>query len=142
VLTMPATDWVPVPDCQWQLDGADIPGATNISLHITSFSEAHAGAYSVVMSNFVRTTSKTVAHLELAGPLTLGPSLTTVDGNIQFVITASNAAPFLLLTTTNLGPDTPWIPLATNQESCLTFLFTHTNPLGEPRRFFRAIPWP
>jgi hypothetical protein len=142
VLDMPATNWVPVPDCQWLFNGQEIPGATNTSLLVTNFNEPQVGAYSVLMSNFVRTTTKPVAHLDLAGPLLLQSVPVTIDGVVDLVLTASNAPPFLLVTATNLAPNTPWLPLATNQGSCLTFVFTNANLLAEPRRFFRAIPWP
>jgi hypothetical protein len=50
--------------------------------------------------------------------------------------------PFVLVTKTNLDVNVPWVPLITNQESCLTFFFTNVNLLADPRRFFRANPWP
>lgn len=141
-LHMPATDWVPVPDCQWLLDDKEITGATNTSLLITEFDLSQTGAYSVVMSNFVRTATHTVAHLDMAGPFTLESLLSANNGNADFVITASDAPPFLLVTSTNLDPTSPWIPLVTNQEPCLIFHFTHSNLSADPQRFFRAIPWP
>ena len=140
-LTMPATNWVPVPHCQWRLNGMNITGATNVTLLLTNFSLMHTGAYSVVMSNFVRVATNTVAHLGLAEPLMLQPSLTTNNGNVGFVITISNAAPFVLVTKTNLDVSFPWVPLITNQDCCFTFFFTNFNLLADPRRFFRAIPW-
>jgi len=142
LLTQPATNWVPVPTCQWRLNGQNIPGATNTTLLVTDFSLIQTGAYSVVMSNFVRTATNTVAYLDLAGPLVLGYTLTTNNGSVGFVIIASNAAPFLLVTKTDLDASIPWVPLFTNQESCLTFFFTNGNLLADPRRFFHAIPWP
>jgi hypothetical protein len=141
-LDMPATNWVPVPACQWRLNGQDLPGATNTSLVITNFSLMHTGAYSVVMSNFVRTATNTVADVDLAGPLTLNPTLTTNNGVVDLLITISNAAPLLLETKTNLDPNIPWLPLATNLEACRTFLHTNNDALADPARFFRAVPWP
>jgi hypothetical protein len=93
------------------------------------------------MSNFVRTATNTVAHLDLAGPLVLQPWLTTHSGAVEFVISISNAVPFILVTSTNLDANTPWVPLVTNQESCLTFSYTNVNLIADPRRFFRAVPW-
>jgi subtilisin-like proprotein convertase family protein len=142
LLDMPATNWVPAPACQWRLNGHDLDGATNTSLLLTNFSTVHTGAYSVVMSNFVRVATNTVAILDLAGPLTLQPSMVTNDGTVNLLIAASNAAPFLLVTKTNLDAAIPWEPVFTNQESCLTFLFTNANMLADPTRFFRAVPWP
>ncbi len=141
-LTMPATNWVPAPICQWRLNGENIPGATSPTLLLTNFSLAQTGAYSVVMSNFVRVSTNTVAHLALAEPLVLGHQLSTNNGNVGLVISASNAAPFLLQTTTNLEPVIMWEPLFTNQTATPLFFFTNANLLAEPRRFFRAIHWP
>jgi hypothetical protein len=132
VLEMPATNWCPLPACQWQMDGFDILNATNLSLVVTQ-----AGTYSVFMSNFVSTASTIVAYVEVAGPFLLEHALQTNNANVRFLITASNAAPFVLQTTTNL---IEWVSLLTNPNPCVPIIYT--NPLVEPRRFFRAIPWP
>ena len=133
LLQMPATNWFPVPACQWLRDGIAILNATNVSLTVTQ-----AGTYSVIMSNFVAVTTNMVAHVEIAGPFLLGRSLVTNNATISFVLAASNAAPFILQTTTNLG--SAWWSLVTNPNPCVLLLFTNT--LAEPRRFFRAVPWP
>jgi hypothetical protein len=56
VLALPATFTVsvtgdPVPACQWQRNGLDIPGATNPSFTIASVRPTDAGAYTVKVSN-------------------------------------------------------------------------------------------
>jgi hypothetical protein len=133
LLQMPATNWFPVPACQWLRDGIAVLNATNTSLIVTQ-----AGTYSVIMSNFVAANTNLVAHVEVAGPFLLGRSLKTNNATINFVVAASNAAPFILQTTTNLGSE--WSSLVTNPNPCVLLLFT--NNLADPRRFFRAIPWP
>jgi hypothetical protein len=133
LLEMPATNWCPLPACQWQRDGLDILNATNLSLVVTQ-----AGTYSVVMSNFVSVAMSTVAYVELAGPFLLEYALQTNNANVDFLITASNAAPFILQTATNL--EGQWVSLLTNPNPCVPIIFTNT--LAEPRRFFRAVPWP
>jgi hypothetical protein len=105
LLEMPATNWCPLPSCQWRLNGEDMPGATGTNLLISNFTAMQAGTYSVVMSNFVRMTTNTVAYLELAGPFLLGYALATNNAYVGFVIAASNATAFVLVTTTDL--DTP-----------------------------------
>jgi hypothetical protein len=142
LLTMPATNWVPVPACQWRLHGLPIPGATNTALLVTNFSLMQTGVYSVVMSNFVRATTNTVAQLELATPLVLSHEVVMNSGLLQFLISVSNAGPFVLATKTDLDPAIPWTPLATNQDFSPVFLFTNANLLADPHRFFRALPWP
>ncbi|HMJ65292.1 MAG TPA: immunoglobulin domain-containing protein [Candidatus Binatia bacterium] len=132
LLEMPATNWCPLPACQWQLNGQPILNATNASLVVTQ-----AGAYSVVMSNFVSAATNVIAYVDLAGPFLLQYALQTNNPNVNFLITASNAAPFILQTTTNLGD--AWVSLATNPNPCVPLIFT--NLLTGPRRFFRAAPW-
>jgi hypothetical protein len=132
LLEMPATNWCPLPACQWRRNGEDILNATNASLVVTQ-----AGTYSVVMSNFVAVAMTTVAYVELAGPFLLQYALQTNNPNVEFLITASNAAPFILQTTSNL---IDWVSLITNPNPCVPI--TLTNTLAEPRRFFRALPWP
>lgn len=139
-LDMPATNWCPLPACQWRLNGIDIPGATGLTLPVTAFDESKVGTYSVVMSNFVRKTTRDVAYLALAGPFTLDRSWTTVAGKLAFVINASNSTPFVLQTSTNLS--SPWQSVATNPDPCLMLIYTNPGALTVPQRFFRAAPWP
>ena len=142
LLTLPATNWIPSPDCQWRLNGQDIPGGTNATLLLTNFSMMQTGAYSVVVSNFIRVATNTVADLALAGPLVLGHAIAAYYGTPAFVITASNYPPFILVTSTNLASGSSWVPLITNENCGDIFRFTNANSLEDPRRFFRAIPWP
>jgi alpha-tubulin suppressor-like RCC1 family protein len=60
----------PVPTWQWQLNGADIPGATNSSFSLASVGVADAGTYTVTLSN--------AAGVAVSAPalLTLGPVAT------------------------------------------------------------------
>src|ERR1051325_8682682 len=59
---MTATNWCPVPTVQWRLNGSPLANATNSSLVLTNFSNTQTGLYSVVISNFVRVTTNTVAY--------------------------------------------------------------------------------
>jgi hypothetical protein len=140
VLSMPAADWVPAPACQWRFNGVDMPGETGASLTVNNFSALKVGTYSVQMSNFVRTVTRDVANLALAGPFQLNHWWSTNDGNVGFVINASNPSPFRIETTTNLN--NPWIPIATNQDPTAILLYTNPGSLTDPQRFFRAAPWP
>jgi hypothetical protein len=139
-LNMPATNWCPFPVTQWRFNGANLAGETNAVLLVTNFTASKAGAYSVVMSNFVSVTTNTVAYLALAGPFVLGRAWATNIGKVDFVVTASNATPFILQTTTNLGAF--WQPLATNLDPCLMLIFTNKDVLLDRQRFFRAVPGP
>jgi hypothetical protein len=138
-LSMPATNWCPLPTCQWRSNGVAIPGATGPTLLVDGFHIGKVGTYSVTLSNFVSTTTSDVAYLALAGPFVLGHGWATNGNNVGFVIQASNAFPFVLQTSTDLNGT--WTPVATNPDPCLFLLYTNPGALLEPRRFFRAAPW-
>jgi subtilisin-like proprotein convertase family protein len=139
VLSMPATNWCPLPSCQWRCNGTNIPNATNASLLVTNFQADRIGTYSVAISNFVSSTTVAVAYLDLAGPFTLGHAWVGGGLTLGFKLFASNAAPFILETTTNLN--SPWSPVATNPDPCAILFFTNGSPWLDAQRFFRASPW-
>jgi hypothetical protein len=140
LLQMPGTNWCPIPDCQWRRNGQIITNATNTTFLLANFSAAMAGTYSVVMSNFVGVATNTVAHVALGGPFLLSYALATNGGNAGFVVSGQAESPFVLETTTGLGG--AWLPLRTNIDPCVKLVFTNSNVLADPRRFFRAVPWP
>ena len=139
-LSMPATNWFPLPVCQWLFKGVEIPGAIGPTLLVNNFSESKVGTYSVRVSNFVSTVTRDVAYLALAGPFLLSHWWTTNGTDVGFVINASNSTPFVLETTTDLNAS--WLPIATNPDPCLILLYTNLGALTDPQRFFRAAPLP
>ena len=139
-LAMPATNWVPVPQCQWRRNGLDLPGATNTTLLLTNFTAMQAGTYSVVMSNFVSVATNVVANVALAGPFLLSYALATNNGSVGFVISGTADQPVVLESAASLGG--PWTPLRTNKSPCVKLVFTNANALLDARRFFRASLWP
>ena len=140
LLSMPATNWFPLPVCQWRRDGIDLPGATGPTLLVDNFSGGDVGTYSVRVSNFVSTVTRDVAYLALAGPFQLSRWWTTNGTDVGFVINASNSTPFVLEASTDLNGS--WLPIATNPDPCLILLYTNLGALTYPQRFFRAAPWP
>jgi hypothetical protein len=139
LLSMPATNWVPVPACQWRLDGTNLAGATNTTLLLTNFTASQVGEYSVVVSNFVRSATPTVAALALAQPPFLMHSWITNNGDLRLVISVTNAAPLILQTKTALDTNLAWIPLVTNYTAGQNFRFTNAAFFADPQRFFRAV---
>jgi hypothetical protein len=140
LLSMPATNWFPTPACQWRFNGIDLPGETGTTLLVNNFGAGKVGTYSVWMSNFVSTATRDVAYLALAGPFLISHWWTTNGSDVGFVLNASNSAPFVLETSTNLNGS--WLPIATNPDPCLILLYTNLGALTQPQRFFRAAPWP
>lgn len=139
VLQNPATNWCPLPSCQWRSNGVDIAGATNDTLVLTNFSASMTGTYSIRVSNFVSTVTRNVAIANLVGPFTVDHWWITNGTTIGVVLNTSNSMPFVLQTTTNLN--SPWWPIATNPDPCLIFTVTNTDVLNSPQRYFRAAPW-
>ncbi len=139
VLNMPATNWCPLPTCQWRRNGIDIPGATSATLTLTNFGAPQVGTYSVRISNFVSTTVRNVALVSLAGPFSVNHWWTTNGAQVSFVLNASNSMPFVLETSTDLNGF--WSPIATNPDPCFFLTYTNTGALLTPQRFFRAAPW-
>lgn len=140
ILQMPATNWNPLPYCQWKLNGIDLPGANSPTLTLSNFSALGVGTYSVYVSNFVSSTTRPVASLSLVGPFTVNHWWDTNAGKIGFVLNSSNSMPFVLETSTNLNGS--WTPIATNPDPCTVLLYTNGSPFAVPQRFFRAAPWP
>ena len=140
VLSMPATNWIPQPSCQWRLNGVNIPGATGPTLTLSNFSELGVGTYSVYVSNFVSSATRDVALVSLVGPFTVNHWWTTNSGKVGFSLSASNSMPFVLETSTNLNGS--WTPIATNPDPFRVLFYTNGNPFATPQRFFRAAPWP
>ena len=138
LLQSPASSWTPTPFYQWRSNGVDILGANGSTLFVSDFDALDIGTYSVFVSNFVSSTVRDVAYLDLAPPFELHPTWVPASA-AQYWIVASNATPFVLETTTDLGSG--WTPVATNPDPCLTLFYTNTTPLADPRRFFRAVPW-
>jgi hypothetical protein len=140
ILSMPATNWVPTPVCQWYHDGIPMSGETGTTLTVANFNESKEGVYSVWMSNFLGQATCDVAELSLAPPFTLYYEWATNGPDVHFVLTASNVAPFEIQTTTNLLG--PWLPIATNPDPSLILYLTNASAFIDPQRFYRAAPWP
>jgi len=78
---------------QWQLDGANIPGATNADLVITNFKGKDAGAYRAIVSNALGTVTSRVAVLTIL-----------VDTNLAIALNATN-----LVWDTWSATNAPWL---------------------------------
>lgn len=70
---------------QWQREGVSLPNATSANLVLTNVQPAHAGNYTVIVTNIIGQPASFSASLQVVGP----PLLTQVrhDGVFQTVIT-------------------------------------------------------
>ena len=82
---------------QWQKDGAPISGAATATYGISSAAPANAGSYSVVVSNWIGSTTSTVAILTVTVPpgITTQPSAqsVTAGNSATFTVTATGTSP-------------------------------------------------
>ncbi|MFP4259726.1 MAG: immunoglobulin domain-containing protein [Opitutales bacterium] len=76
-----SVDAEPVPDFQWQFNGTDIPGATEMSLSLDNAGPSDEGDYRVVMTNSEGSATSDAATLSIWYPpaITTQPADQTVD---------------------------------------------------------------
>jgi hypothetical protein len=113
---------------QWQLNGTNLVGATNLTFAVNSFAYDRAGRYSVVISNQLGMTTGKVAAVGFVPVLNISPGAGTA------VVNWSGA--FTLQSATNVaGPYADVIPA--------TSPFTNLFGPGEAQRYFRLrVPSP
>ncbi len=90
---------MPPPSYRWRLGTATLTGETNATLNLTNINSGHAGNYTVVVSNFLGSTTSTVAALTVnAGT---GPGIVTqphdatvlIGGATNFFVAANGTPP-------------------------------------------------
>jgi hypothetical protein len=82
--------------CQWQFNGANLDGATNLSLSLTNLQMDRTGAYAVVVTNPYGTVTNSSASLNVVPVLiSTQPSGATVlpGTNVNFNVAASGQSP-------------------------------------------------
>ena len=104
---------------QWNVNGANIVGATNATLTLTNVLFSESGNYSVLITNIFGSASSTALLTVLAPPAIIsGPKNLTVaaGGTVTFAVTATGTLPLNYLWSFN-GAN---IPGATNSTLTLT----------------------
>jgi hypothetical protein len=130
-----------VANYQWELNGINLAGATNVVLAIPFATWTNAGLYRVVVSNvFGSVTGPPIMLTVLRTPLYFdnspGGILLSNDGTHLRVLGASGAGPVVILASSDLQA---WAPILTNSPAigAVEFLDPETgNPAG---RFYRAV---
>ena len=87
---------IPAPTYQWRFNGLAVPGATNPALTLTNLQPAHAGSYTVTMTNPLGAITSPPAILSGAEP---APVLTTQPSAVMVT-----AGQFASLTAAATGP--------------------------------------
>ncbi len=137
VLFTAAASGLPVPNYQWQFNGAPISGATNTSFTITNVSTANVGNYSVTATNIVGTATSAPAALQLQAPTAAQFQSITVqsDGSVQISFTGDAVWTYTIETSTDL---TTWNALTNLTSANGMFNFTAGSTTNAPQQFYRA----
>jgi hypothetical protein len=118
---------------QWQLDGVDIPNATNYRLTLTNVQSEDAGTYTVSVFNFMGSTVSSNALLSVSTPLMLSGQYIAGTG---FQITLSGpAGTYSIDASANL---TSWSPITTTTIVSGPIVFIDSTATILQNRFYRA----
>ncbi|MGZ8938879.1 MAG: immunoglobulin domain-containing protein [Limisphaerales bacterium] len=116
---------------QWKFNAGIMNGETNSTLSISSATAAHAGEYSVIVSNSVRSITSNRAQLTVRPQLLSIVNPRVINGNFSFQATASGPGPYIVWAASDL---TGWIPVTTNTPSAGIVQFSE--PAGAAMRFY------
>ena len=123
---------------QWQVNGTNVPGATNASLTLTNLTALNAGAYRVIVFSAAGAVTSQDANLLFFGDLQFfsGTSAGTVlAGPVgqQFRV---DFAEVLNASTTN------WLVFTNISLPFSPYLLIDSTSPGKPQRYYRAVPLP
>ena len=125
------------PRYQWQLNGQDLPGATNSTLTLTNVMPQQAGPYTVKVSTPAGSVTSTPATLVVGGAPELslnmyaGLTLTGTPG-LTYRIDYQNA----------LGQPTDWLAWTNVSLAISPYLLFDIQSTNAPRRYYRAVVVP
>ncbi len=121
---------------QWKFNGTDITNATSTNLVVANVQPDKAGAYSVVVSNFLSSAISTSAILTLAAPSAprLSAIWTPSEGVIQLLLNSDPGVAFTIETSTNMVEWTTFMQIPSGTG---TNAFSDT-VTSDVRRFYRA----
>ncbi len=129
---------IPSPAYQWSVNNSNVPAGTGTTLVLTNIALQEAGTYSVLITNIAGSTNSQGAIISVyatAAP-SLGGFTLLGNGQFQFGLTGVPGFKYSIWGSTNL---TDWDPLQTNFSP---FIFTDTNSLLFPSRYYRALYLP
>ena len=123
---------------QWKKNGAPLAGATNSYFTLAPVQSAHAGNYTVAVTNFLGGVSSGVATLTVVVPAsTLSVSDSGLTGaGFNFLATVPQGATYVVEISTDLQS---WSPIATNVADSATITFTDPEAGAFRTRFYRLV---
>jgi len=120
---------------QWQMNGTNIPGATQSFLNLSNLSVANAGTYRVVVSSTA------------GGSVTSQNAILLFFGDLRFSVTATLAGPVgqqfrVDYADTVTGGTTNWQVLTNVTLPSSPYQVIDPSSPGQNKRFYRAVPLP
>lgn len=127
---------LPIPGCQWQLNGTNLPGATATNYVLTGVKARDAGVYSVVLTNVAGTLTSSNATFTVAIPHPNFLNFLAQPGGIQIQVGGVAGSIYAIDYSTNLN--TGWSQLATFTNLTGTYLFSDPAWTSNNLGFYRA----
>lgn len=129
---------------QWQFKGADITGATNTTLAVSSMTAAEAGAYRCIVSNDFGSITSPITTVTVIGESlrfdTSVDGLHSTNGVIHLrLANLSGVGPVTIYASTNLAD---WEGIHTNPPVAGTLDFTDSTATNHAARYYRAVEGP
>ena len=119
---------------QWRFGNNYINGETNATLAVTNVTQANAGAYSVLLSNYTGFVTSSVATLTVystpAGQVSM---LSANSGVVQVQVDGVPGMRYAIESSADLKD---WIPVT---NGIAPYTFEDTNASGSPRMFYRSV---
>jgi len=126
---------IPIPTCEWWLNGQIIPGATGVTLVLTNLHAGQSGTYSAVVRNALGAVTNRVALVAVAAPFWLNYTPVWNNGQQAVQIKGSITNVLVLEAAADLST---WVPLHT-VTAIVPIDFVDPASGGFPRRFYRGV---
>lgn len=123
---------------QWQVNGANQPGATQDQYDLASAQPGDAGAYSVVVTNMAGSITSTAAMLTVMpwSPVVFESVTRLPDGRLEFVVSGSSNEPLWIDRTVDLPP--VWVEWTNVFDVDGTVIISDDSSTNGGRSFYRA----
>jgi hypothetical protein len=129
---------------QWQLNGANVPndanisGATNATLVLSSATTDDSGNYTVIITGPYGSVTSSIVKLTVASSPVIYQIVCNAEGSATLNLLTAPMVSSRVLVTTNLAPP-DWQPICTNVAGENgAWQFTDTNASQYPIRFYRS----
>ena len=127
---------LPVPSYQWQLNGTNLPGATNTTYALAFVAAANTGTYTAVATNITGTATSSGATLALVAPAAARfQSLSVTGAVVQISFQGDSYWTYTIETSTNLLAWSTFTNLVSTNGG---FYFSAGPVTNAPQQFFRA----